>query len=393
MEMRVNKKDNSKVSLLGFGMMRLPKVTPDKQEIDKPLAKKMVDYAIANGVNYFDTAYPYHEGLSELFTGEALKDYPRDSFYLATKMPTWLVKSLDDAKRIFAEQLKKLQVEYFDYYLLHALGSYEDFENAYLKTGALDYFKEEQKNGRIRNLGFSFHGSVPVLEKLMAYSKWDFVQLQLNYQDWDVQNAKREYEILCEHDTPCVVMEPVRGGNLVTLNKEAVDILKAAEPEDSTAAWALRFAGSLPNVLTVLSGMSAMEHVVDNVKTMTNWKPLDDAGMQTLERAITAYLSAGTIACTGCRYCMDCPSGVDIPKVFELYNVCAAARKLPISVTKDAAYDEAVKFFNETMGKLPEENRAHNCTDCGACVERCPQSLKINRLMDDIMGIAESIAQ
>ena len=390
MEMRTSNKSGDSVSLLGFGMMRLPRINPDKPEIDKAAAQEMVDYAYAHGVNYYDTAYPYHEGLSELFTGEALKKYPRDSFYLATKMPSWHLNTPEDAPRIFEEQLGKLQVEYFDYYLLHSIGkSYEeDFENRYLKTGALDYLLEQKKLGKIRNLGFSFHGKMDVYEKIVAYRDWDFVQIQMNYQDWDTQNAKRLYQILEEKQIPCIVMEPIRGGNLVTLCDESQRLLKAAEPDNSIASWAIRFAATYPNILTVLSGMSHMDHVVDNVKTMTDFKPLDADSMRTLQKALDAYLNTGTIPCTGCRYCMDCPAGVDIPAVFDLFNQCASQGMLPVSFGDASDLEKRVEAFNRIYGSLPEENRAKNCIDCKACVEHCPQSIDIPRKLRDIASLA-----
>ncbi|MDL2233708.1 aldo/keto reductase [Ruminococcaceae bacterium OttesenSCG-928-L11] len=393
METRTHKKTGDKLSLLGFGMMRLPKVDPDKQDIDYAAAEEMVEYAFQNGVNYFDTAYPYHEGMSELFTGHALAKYPRDSFYLATKMPSWHLAKEEDAPRIFAEQLDKLKVEYFDYYLCHAIGrSLDDFKSKYIDTKALEYLRQEKAKGRIRHLGFSFHGEVSVLEELVDYCDWDFCQIQLNYLDWDVQNAKRQYEILEEKGIPCIVMEPVRGGNLVTLCEESVNILKAAEPDDSVASWGIRFAATLPNVITVLSGMSNLEQVKDNVKTMTGFKPLDDDSLNTLQQALTAYLNTGTIPCTGCRYCMDCPSGVDIPAVFELYNRCATEHKLPVSFGDKQAQQESAKDFIAIYGSLPAENRAKHCTNCKACLEHCPQSIEIPKKLREIASLAQTFS-
>jgi predicted aldo/keto reductase-like oxidoreductase len=388
MEKRLNKRNQDSISLLGFGMMRLPRIDPDKQDIDYATGQKMVDYAIAHGVNYFDTAYVYHAQKSETFTGHALSKYPRESFKVATKMPSWELSSSKDAPRLFEEQLKRLQVEYIDYYLCHALGSVEEFKRRYLDTGALKYLHEEKKKGRIRNLGFSFHGSVDALEELLKVEGWEFVQIQLNYLDWDIQNAKRQYEILEEHGLPCIVMEPVRGGNLVTLSDEAAAVLKAPAPDDSIASWAIRFAASLPNVMTVLSGMTTMDHVVDNVKTMTDFSPLEDAGLATLQKAVAIYRDAGTIPCTGCRYCMDCPSGVDIPAVFEIYNKCATARRLPSSFGDAATAKENAAFFAAAYKALPPEARADRCTDCKACVSHCPQSIKIPGRMREIAGLA-----
>lgn len=387
MQVRIDKKTGKEVSLLGFGNMRLPKLYKDKQDIDAAKAEKLIDYAYSHGVNYFDTAYPYHEGMSETFIGNALKKYPRESFFLADKMPSWELKSHEDGVRIFAEQLKKCQVDYFDYYLCHSVGSsLESFINQYEKTGILDYLREQMKQGKIRHLGFSFHGSPDVLEKIADRHKWDFTQIQLNYLDWDMQNAKRQYEILEKRGILCIVMEPVRGGNLCSLCEEAVNLLKAEKPDKSLASWAIRFAASLPNVMTVLSGMSAMDQVVDNVATMTDFEPLTDREREILGKAVAAYLQKGTIPCTGCRYCMDCPSGVDIPKVFAVYNKCAANNQLPMSFGSR----ENAHIFREAYEAIPESARAANCVACKRCMQHCPQKIEIPNRMKEIAEIASN---
>lgn len=384
---RIYRKTGEELSLLGFGCMRLPKVQKDRQDIDDTAAQQLIDYAYAHGVNYYDTAYPYHEGMSETFIGRALKKYPRESFYLADKMPTWLLNSLEDGKRIFAEQLQKCQVEYFDFYLCHSVGdSVEAFAERYEKTGVLDYLREEKSRGRIRNLGFSFHGRPEVLEKLADRHEWDFVQIQLNYLDWDMQNAKRQYEILEKRGIPCIVMEPVRGGSLCSLSEEAANLLRAERPESSLASWAIRFAASLPNVMTVLSGMSAPDQVEDNVKTLTDFEPITDRERSVLGKAVAVYLKTGTIPCTGCRYCMDCPSGVDIPAVFAVYNRCATAGHLPLST----ADRENARIFREAYESLPESARADCCVDCEACMKHCPQKIKIPSRMQEIVQLASN---
>jgi predicted aldo/keto reductase-like oxidoreductase len=392
MEKRVYKKTGEPVSLLGFGMMRLPRIDPDKSDIDYDLGQKMVDYAIARGVNYFDTAYPYHDGKSEPFTGSALSKYKRDSFFVATKMPSWELKDRDAAPRLLGTQLDRLKMDYIDFYLCHALSSFDDYVAKYENLGAIAYLEEQKAKGVIHNLGFSFHGEAADLEKLTARRDWDFVQIQANYLDWDGQNAKRLYEILTEKNIPCVIMEPVRGGMLATLCEESVRILREAEPGQSVASWAVRFAATLPNVLTVLSGMTAMEQVEDNVKTLGNFKALTEGDYQTLQKALAAFLDTGSIPCTGCRYCMDCPSGVDIPRVFEVYNKCAAAHQLPVSFGGEAAVRESAKFFAAAYREIPGNNRAHNCSACRACLAHCPQSIKIPEQMHGIARMAEGLA-
>ena len=395
MEKRIFNKTGEKISLLGFGMMRLPKIDPEKSDIDYEAGQKMVDHAIAHGVNYFDTAYPYHEGKSEPFTGHALAKYDRESFFVASKMPTWELKTKDDAPRIFKTQLERLQMDYIDFYLCHAIGSsLEDYIARYEDTGAIDYLDSLKKEGKIKNLGFSFHGEYPVMEQLLERhgGVWDFVQIQANYLDWDTQNAKKLYEILEAKNIPCIIMEPVRGGMLANLCDESVKILKAAEPEKSVASWAMRFAATLPNVLTVLSGMSNFEQLADNLDTIENFAPLKDNDYTILNNALAAFLGTGSIPCTTCRYCMDCPSGVDIPKVFDIYNKCAAEHQLPVSFGDDETIKESAKFFNALYSELAPENRADKCTECKICLEHCPQSIKIPERMRSIARMAEGIA-
>lgn len=384
----VVRKEGHERSLLGFGCMRLPTVGGNESEIDRDASFAMFDYAWKHGVNYFDTAYPYHQGKSELIVGEALQRYPRESFFLADKMPTWLLKDLQDGKRIFEEQLQKCRVGYFDYYLCHSVGdSIEEFEKRYEKTGVLDYLTEEKKRGGIRHLGFSFHGTPDVLEKLARKRVWDFVQIQLNYLDWDMQNAKKQYAILTELGIPVTVMEPVRGGSLCRLCPEAVGLLKKEHPEKSLASWAIRFAASLPNVVTVLSGMSAMDQVEDNVATMTDFEPVSDREKEILGLAVQAYLRAGAIPCTGCRYCAGCPAGVDIPQAFAVYNKSASENGLPLSMDSGANAES----FRRAYGQIPEDARPDRCKDCGRCVKLCPQKIEIPRRLREIVELAANL--
>ncbi|MBN2300366.1 MAG: aldo/keto reductase [Acholeplasmataceae bacterium] len=362
-------------SLLGFGCMRFPTISNDKPDIDEELSQKMIDYAYENGVNYFDTAYPYHNGLSELFIGKALKKYPRESFHLASKMPSWLIKSKDDAIRIFNEQLQKCQVQYFDYYLCHALGK-EQFK-PYLLPGVMDFLYQMKKEGKIRHLGFSFHDTPEVLDEIIHTFEWDFVQLQINYLDWSFINAKKMYEIVEDYGVPCIVMEPVRGGTLANLCDESQQIFKAYNKEVSIASWAIRYVASKPNVMLVLSGMSNMEQTIDNVKTMSSFKPITKEEQKIIDQALEVYMNSQTIPCTSCGYCMPCPHGVDIPGTFRVYNQYA------ISKSK-------WQFKKEYEENLKDKN-ADFCISCGDCVELCPQKIEIPNRMSEISQLFVSL--
>ena len=393
MEIRRDHKNGAAVSLLGFGCMRFPMLPPDGREIDRSLVRRLVDYAIAHGVNYFDTAYLYNNGKSEKCIGEILRDYPRDSFFLADKMPGRLVGSVTDGDRMFKEQLVRCGVNHFDFYLCHAIGRTEtDFTDPYQRTGFFDYLLERKKEGVIRRLGFSFHGTPPRLEFLLNQYDWDFVQLQLNYVDWEVQDARRLYEMLEQRGIPCIVMEPVRGGSLHTLCPEAISLLKQARPKRSVASWAIRYAASLPNVLTVLSGMNSLEQVRDNVTAMTGFTPLDQEERAVLDKARAAYLQTGAIPCTGCGYCMHCPMGVDIPKVFALYNARAATLGLPVSTSGHYKFDKNSRAFLEAYLALPEGIRAHHCVDCGRCRENCPQGIPVAEHMGRIVKLITALS-
>lgn len=370
--MKLNLKE-MEPSKLGFGCMRLP-LREGSSDIDYEKAEAMIDYAYSRGVNYFDTAYPYHEQKSEAFIGRALKKYPRESFYLADKMPGWLVKNVQDAEKIFETQLERCQTGYFDFYLCHAL-SEENFK-VYEEQGIYDFLKEKKAQGYIKNLGFSFHDTPDVLEYIVDKYEWDFAQLQINYLDWERQNAKKQYEILERAGLACIVMEPVRGGALAALCPEATEILEKACPGNSPASWALRFAASLPNVMTVLSGMSTEGQVIENVEIMTDFKPLTDDEARTLNRAKKVYLEVMTIPCTNCRYCSGCPEWIDIPKIFSMYN--------DYKISKNAA------SFKEKYEKLGMSNAA-SCVCCGHCMRHCPQGIKIPDRLAEINQLLKTL--
>ena len=403
---RTDPRSGKKISLLGFGCMRFPTLpdpaNPDNKIIDEENAYKLVDYAWSHGINYYDTAHFYHGGTSEIMIGKALARYPRDSFYLADKMPTRVITSFEQAKEIFEGQLKKCQVEYFDYYLLHNLSDLEETKRVYVEYGVLDYLLEQKKQGRIRSLGWSFHGNKELFKYALndLAKDWDFVQIQMNYHDWLYGDAARGKELipakwmfdqLTERHIPVVIMEPLLGGRLARLNQQAVEILKAADPEATPASWAFRFFAQFPEVLTVLSGMTYMEHLQENLRTFAPLKPFSPAEQKTLERALQAFRSTWSIPCTECSYCMPCPYGVNIPGVFNHYNKCVAQNRLP-SNAQDPEYKRYRKEFlidyNRSLNPLQQADR---CIGCGKCLPACPQKIKIPAEMHRICRLTESL--
>ena len=354
------------VSRLGFGCMRFP--TTPEGAIDEPRATKMLKRAHAAGVNYFDTAYFYHDGKSEEFVGRAIKNFPRDSFYLATKLPLALIETLDEAKAIFEEQQRKLQVDYFDFYLLHALNLKR--WNALEGTGILEYVLDLQKAGKIRHLGFSFHDNYEAFEKIITARDWDFCQLQFNYMDQDVQAGMKGYELATKLGVPVIVMEPVKGGNLATLSEDVAALMKAERPDKSIASWAMRWVGSLPNCRIILSGMSAEEQVEDNLATFEHFEPLSEREQQVVADVRRALQAKQFVGCTGCRYCMPCPFGVQIAGNFSQMN-------------KFAMYGNE-KALKNWWNECGEQERASSCKRCGKCEAVCPQGLPIRDKLSEI---------
>lgn len=348
--------------LLGFGMMRLPRLNPDKPDIDEALAQKMVDRAMEAGVNYFDTAYPYHDGQSEIFVGKALKKYPRNSYFIATKMWPQLLKTEADVDRMFQHQLQKLQTGYIDFYLIHALD-----KRLWPKAKSLkvyEYLLNQKKAGRIRHLGFSFHDEPEVLEEIVRERSWDFAQIQLNYVDWELYRSREQYEILTKAGIPVVVMEPLRGSSLATLTPRCLEIFRKADPDVSAASWALRYVGSLPNVLVTLSGMTLPEHLEDNIRTFTDFQPLSRREREVIAEVTRAYHNTGAVPCTNCKYCMPCPVGVEIPRIFGLYN----------SYRTSGDYR---RRFGRIYAEFDPDTMASACVNCGACAKKCPQHINI----------------
>ncbi len=348
------------VSLLGFGCMRFP--TNSEGKIDRPLAQEMLDKAIAAGVNYIDTAYPYHDGESELFVGEALKKYPRDSYYLATKLPIWFINTIEDVDKYFNEQLEKLQTDHFDFYLMHAMnrGSWRKM----VELGTVKRLEELKAEGKIRFLGFSFHDEYSAFEEIINYRDWDFCQIQLNYMDTEEQAGLRGYRLAEEKGVPLTIMEPIKGGSLANFANDIMDVFHAVKPGASAASIALRYVATMPNILTVLSGMSTMEQVEDNLKTFVNFEPMEEKEYQAIEKVKAIMNSRIQNGCTGCRYCMPCPFGVDIPGNFSVWNRYHMYQNYGV-----------VGWQWENMGR--EGKQAKNCKECGKCEKACPQHLAI----------------
>lgn len=373
--MIISKFQDKELSLLGFGTMRLPLMEDGK--VDERKVKEMVAYAIEHGVNYFDTAWPYHGGESERVIGRVLAAYDRDIFYLATKYPGHQITKSYDPAAIFEEQLKKCGVDYFDFYLLHNV--YENSIATYLdpQWGIIDYFKEQKKLGRIKHLGFSCHANMPgMVEFLDACGEdMEFCQIQLNYLDWTLQEAKEKYELLTERNIPVWVMEPVRGGRLANLNEAEEAKLKAFRPDESTAAWCFRFLQELPDVKMVLSGMTNMEQVVDNIKTFSERKPLSKEEWDLLQEIAEGMKDS--IPCTACRYCCDgCPKGLDIPALLADYN--------------EARFQPTINI-GMRIESLPEEKRPSACIGCGKCAAVCPQKIDIPKAMKDFADTLEKL--
>lgn len=350
---------------LGFGCMRLP--TQDGK-IDFYKAEEMIHYAMENGLNYFDTAYNYHNEESEKFLGKVLSEFPRESYFLTTKLPIWKVEKEEDAERLFNEQLERLQTDYVDFYLLHAMGA--ERKKIMDKFNLYDFLVQKKNEGKIKHIGFSFHDSKEVLEELVSQHKWDVVQLQINYWDWEEIDAKSLYEVLERHSIPCFVMEPVRGGFLSTFTPKVEKHMKEYS-SNSIASWAIRWVSSLPNVAIVLSGMSNMDQLKDNINTLTNFQPITEEEQKVIDKVIEELKSINPVPCTGCRYCMECPFGVNIPKVFSIYN---DYKKTENKIITHRSYFEF----------LSEKNRADRCQKCNSCVTKCPQHINIPEELEKI---------
>ncbi len=369
MEFREFEKLGIKTSLLGFGCMRFP-LNKDGS-IDEVRSEQMLDAAYRRGVNYFDTAYVYHEGNSELFTGRILDKYDRSTYYLATKLPIWAVESVADAERIFREQLKKLHKDYIDFYLLHSFNR-ETFDKM-VRLGILEYMDRLKTEGKIKYLGFSFHDDYEAFEHILRFRSWDFCQIQLNYMDTEIQAGMKGYQLAQELEVPLVIMEPVKGGSIAKLPDTAAAIFESANPGKSPASWALRWVGSLPNVKVILSGMSDETQVADNLETFEHFTPLSSTEYQTIEKVALILKNRVRNGCTGCSYCMPCPAGVDIPRSFDLWN-------------DYGRYGNKGDIRWQWTFNFEEDKKAKNCADCGQCEEACPQKLSIRKHLKQVQS-------
>ncbi|MBO4613356.1 MAG: aldo/keto reductase [Bacteroidaceae bacterium] len=397
MTYRTQRGTGESVSLLGFGMMRLPH---EQEEVDR-----LVDYAIAHGVNYFDTAPMYGGGHNEAVTGRTLSRYPRDTFFVATKLSnqnpqTW---SFEKSKEMYENSFRQLQVEYIDYYLLHAIGGggMDALRGRFLDNGMLDFLLKEREAGRIRHLGFSYHGDVSVFDYLLDHNDeyhWDFVQIQMNYLDLRHARGGRRrggdadaeylYDRLDKLGIQAVIMEPIRGGGLANVSEEINNQLRAVRPDDSPARWGFRWVGSYDNVLTVLSGMNRMDHMRDNVATYSPLVACSAAENELLARIADQMAGFPTIGCTTCGYCMPCPYGVDIPGNFAFYNSAVTDKLLPLPETSAPDYAERQKAYADAYKKaILSEKQANRCQDCGECLSKCPQQIRIPNQMSRLVEL------
>ena len=360
------------LSALGLGGMRLPVIDGKDAQIDEPATREMVAYAMEHGVNYYDTAWGYHSGNSELVLGRTLARYPREKFYLATKFPGYDLGNMDKVEEIFEKQLEKCQVDYFDFYLFHNVCEMNIDQYLDPRYGIDAYLQKQKANGRIRHLGFSAHGSVPVMRRFLeAYGDhMEFCQLQINYLDWTFQDAKAKVELLKAYNIPVWVMEPVRGGRLARLGESHTARLTALRPDEKIPAWAFRFLQTIPQVTMILSGMSNMDQLQENIRTFETDRPLTEAEMTALLEVADEMLGRKTLPCTACRYCTDhCPQGLDIPELIKLYN--------------EHNFSDGGFIAPMALMTYPEEKKPSACVGCRSCEAVCPQQIRISEMMAD----------
>jgi hypothetical protein len=370
MKMNYKAFQDIELSRLGMGNMRLPAVNPKdpKSPIDWEKAHEIIDYAIANGITYYDTAYVYNGGESEKCLGAALKKYPRDQYYIATKFN---LRANPDYRAVFEEQLERLQTDHIDFYLCHCL--LDNNVDGYLESGCIEYFLEQKEKGRIRYLGFSSHAGLDALKKFADHHAWDFAQLQINYFDWNYAKTKEEYQILADRNIPIMVMEPVRGGRLSKLTPDAEALLQKAHPDWSISSWALRFARSLPQVQVVLSGMSSMDQIMDNIGTFSSPEIFTPEDEKILFEACDLFKKQLQVPCTACRYCCDdCPMQINIPEFLKVYN----------------DYKVNGRGALKAMENIETEGKPADCIGCGSCTGHCPQSIQVPDIMAELATLS-----
>jgi len=372
-----NEFQGKKLSALGMGAMRLPVIDGNNSVIDEIKTSEMFEYCIEKGINYFDTAWGYHNGQSEIVVGKLLNKYPRESYYLASKFPGYDLNNMGKVEEIFEKQLDKTGMEYFDFYLFHNVCELNI--DAYLDTnyGILDYLLKQKKLGRIKHLGFSTHGNQETVKRFLeAYGKhMEFCQIQLNYIDYEFQKANDKLQLLQEYDIPVWVMEPVRGGKLANLDSEFESKLKELRPEESTVSWAFRYLQSIPNVVVTLSGMSNFEQLKENIETYEEHKPLNDNEMKVLMSMAKEMVAKTALPCTACRYCTTyCPKGLNIPELIDIYN--------------EHKFTGGGFLASFAIKAMPKDKWPHECIGCKRCEAVCPQNIKISDMMKEIVKIS-----
>ena len=408
MTYRTNPMNQDKVSLLGYGMMRLPSKTENKDDYDQEMINRQVDYAIEHGVNYFDTSPVYCQGKSEACTGIALSRHKREEYFIATKLSNFnpATQTREASIEMYQNSMKQLQVDYIDYYLLHAIGGgMNEFNSRYVDNGMMGFLMKEREAGRIRNLGFSFHGHAQVFDEVLAMHDkyhWDFIQIELNYLDWDYANeinksnvdASYLYGELQKKGIPAVIMEPLLGGRLANLPQYLAADLKSKAPERSVASWAFRYAGTPEGVLTVLSGMTYMEHLKDNLLSYCPLVPLTKQEQDYLQREVAERIvGLENIPCNDCKYCMPCPYGIDIPAIFIHYNKCKNDGTLPRMKLDDEYYKLRRNYLIGYDRAVPKLRQADHCISCGQCEPHCPQSIHSPRELQKISQFVEDLKQ